>query len=160
MNFKLLFSFAAGLLVASTISGSAYFIDAAGHGENKQTLKSPSESEMKDKLTSAGYVIYTGEEWKELQSSGKTESKKESGEVKKSSGEAAEKIIYRTYLTVSEGMTSIDVGRLLVKAKIIDNANAFSKQVELKGVANKLRPGTYEVDSDMAIDEIIATIFK
>lgn len=160
MNFKLLFSFAAGLLAATTISGSVYFIDAAGHASNKQSIKSPSESEMKDKLASAGYVIHTEEEWNELQSSGKEETKQKVGEVKNPAKEEAEKIVYRTFLTVSEGMTSIDVGQLLVKAKIIANANTFFNEVEKKGVANKLRPGTYEVDSDMTSDEIIATIFK
>lgn len=153
MNVKLLCSFAAGLLIATTISGTFYFLEPKA-----ETGKLPTEIEMKDKLASSGYVIHTEEEWAEFQASKETAS--ENKKVAEAAVPVNEKIVYRTFLNVSEGMTSIDVGNLLVKAKVIDNARTFFNEVEKKGVSANLRPGTYEVDSNMTIDQIISAIFK
>ena len=58
-------------------------------------------------------------------------------------------------------MTSIDVGKALVKAKIINSGIDFYKEVEKRRLeSNSLRPGVYEVDSDMTRDEIINIIYK
>ena len=48
----------------------------------------------------------------------------------------------------------------LVQAKIIDNAMTFFKEVEKRGLENDLRPGTFELDSNMSLDDAIKTIFK
>ena len=58
-------------------------------------------------------------------------------------------------------MTSIDVGKELRKALIIDISGfEFSKEVEKRKLESDLRPGTYKVDSDMTMDEVIEAIFK
>jgi hypothetical protein len=147
-------SFAAGLIVAATVCGSVYFL-----GPSKvistQTIEKPSEVEMKNALTSAGYVIHTEQEWKEqLAALEATETKKEPLD------EGKESTVFRTILNVSSGMTSIDVGKVLVQANIIDNAMTFFDEVEKRGLSNDLRPGIYEIDSEMTIDEVISTVFK
>lgn len=169
MTSKSMRSFAAGLMVASGICGAVYF-----SGSSKaQTADKISEKEMKSALTSEGYVIHTKEEWNAQLSAVKEAEKKAAAAAaaadKKTAEKAApkdtkedttEKVVYRTMLTVSEGMTSIDVGNALVQAHIIDNALEFSNAVEARGVANGLRLGMYEIQSGMTTDDIISTIFK
>jgi cell division protein YceG involved in septum cleavage len=149
MTSKSMRSFAAGLIVAAGVCGAAYF-SGPSKATSKQTAEKPSEGEMKSLLTAEGYVVHTEKEWEEQLSA-----------VKGNSKEATkEKIIYRTMLSVSSGMTSIDVEKALKRAKIIDNRMDFFNAVEKRGLSNDLRPGIYEVESGMTIDEIIATIFK
>ena len=63
-------------------------------------------------------------------------------------------------ISVSSGMTSIDVGDVLKQTEIIDDSFAFSKEVENRGLSSGLKPGIYEVNSEMSLDELIAAIFK
>ena len=69
-------------------------------------------------------------------------------------------MIYRTMISVSSGMTSINVGDVLKQTGIIDDSFAFSKEVENRGLSSGLKPGIYEVNSEMSLDELIAAIFK
>lgn len=155
MASKSITSFAGGLLVATGVLGAVYFFgpdDAA----KTEPSKEPTVKEMKESLLDKGYVIQTEEEWKAHEN--ELSEAKLAQETPKE--ETKEKIVYRSVIKVSKGMTSIDVGKNLKKARIIKDAYAFTKQVDSKGVANGLRPGTYVVDSKMTTDEIIAVIFK
>ena len=110
---------------------------------------------MVKKLTSEGYVIHTEDQWNK-QLKAMNEKQEEKASDKKDDG----KVVYKTMLTVSTGMTSIDVGNALEQANIIKNGLDFYKEVEKRGLENELRPGTFEVESGMSTDEIISTIFK
>ena len=57
-------------------------------------------------------------------------------------------------------MTSIQVGEALEQMEIIDNAVWFYNEVEEQGLSNSLRPGVYELESGMSIQEVISAIFK
>lgn len=168
MKAKLMRTFAAGLIVASGVCGAVYFLTPS----QVASTKSPepmelSSDEMKAKLTTEGYRVLTEEEWVEelaaveaaKQEELKQETDKKEEKQESTSGEK-EVVIYRTVLNVASGMTSIDVGNALVKGKIIDNAMTFFNEVEKRGLANELRPGTFELDSEMTMDEVINTIFK
>ncbi|WP_078546714.1 hypothetical protein [Litchfieldia alkalitelluris] len=161
MKSKLLSSFASGLIVATSVSGIAYFLDKTEVKTIRQEI-TPSEEEMKESLTSLGYLILTQEEWDVQIEATKKEVAESKPEVEKveSADETKEKAIYITMLTVTSGMTSIDVGKALEKANIINDAMDFFNEVEKRGLANDLRPGTYEVDSDMSVNEIMSTVFK
>lgn len=161
MRFNSLASFAAGILLATTVSGAAYFSVKSEASttpvkkEVKETIVETqlSEEEMKAELESSGYIVQTtGEYDKNIEDAKQAVAKEKSDDEKK--------VVYRVVINVTDGMTSIDVGKMLVKAKIIDDAFKFSKAVEKKKVENRLRPGSYEVDSEMSRDEVIATIFK
>lgn len=157
-------SVASGLFIAASLCGIAYIFtpDSAKSEPKQQEL---SEHEMIDSLTSNGYVVHTSEEWdKEVAKVEdlvkQVEAKEEVKEEKKEETKTKEKIVYRTYLNVSSGMTSIDVGKILQKTKVIKSANSFSKEVERKGKANNLKPGIYVIESGMSQSEIISIIFK
>lgn len=164
MRVNLLTSFAAGILISTTISGAVYFTNKTEAAtkpvkvteQTKTVTVQPTEDEMKNKLAAAGYVVQTKTDYdKNLNDAKAAAQKATPAEDNKS-----KKTVYRVVLNVANGMTSIDVGRALEKAKIIDNAFQFSKDIEKKGIENKLRPGTFVVDSDMSRDQIISTIFK
>ena len=119
----------------------------------KKVVETASPEEMKKSLEDQGYIIHTTEEWNNVVSNSL---EKEEGQ--QTPGE--EKVIYRTMISVSSGMTSIDVGDILKQTGIIDDSFAFSKEVENRGLSSGLKPGIYEVNSEMSLDELIAAIFK
>jgi len=183
MRAKLLMvnSFAAGILITAGICAAFYFF-----GDNSNTtipIKTQtktaqvSEEDMIAQLASNGFVVKTEEEWnsqlssvesdwskkleaKEKEYKEQLEAVEKAESEKKDKKDSDQKVVYRTILSVTSGMTSIDVGRALVKANIIDDAMDFFNEVEKRGLANDLRPGSFEVDSEMTMNEVISTIFK
>jgi predicted nucleic acid-binding Zn-ribbon protein len=171
MGINVVSSFAAGVLLASSICGAVYFTgepaiskaaDKPAENEKQQiTTKTPlTEVEMKEMLASAGYVVQSKADYDKTLAAAKnaaaTAEKNKAGTTQTNS----KNIVYRSVITVSQGMTSIDVGKMLEKAKIITDDFKFSQDVEKKGVEKNLRPGTFVVDTGMTYDQVIATIFK
>jgi hypothetical protein len=159
-------SFAGGMLIAASVCGAVYFFGSSDVVQT-QAEEKMSIDEMKTTLAAEGYFIYKEEEWQEQLEYVAAEAYEEAEASIASQGdeeteETNETVEYRTklILTVSSGMTSIDVGNALVRADIIDNSMAFFNEVEKRGLANSLRPGTFEITSDMSLDEVISTIFK
>ena len=150
-------SFAFGILIAAGVTGLVYFTapnEANGdkETETKKVVEMASPEEMKKSLEDQGYIIHTTEEWNNVVSNSLEK------EAQQTPGE--QKVIYRTMISVSSGMTSINVGDILEQTEIVDDSFAFSKEVENRGLSNGLKPGIYEVNSEMSLDEIIAAIFK
>lgn len=64
-------------------------------------------------------------------------------------------------ITVQSGMTSYDVGKMLIENNLIDmDAWAFAKDIESRGLAKGLQIGSYNVNSNMSYDEIVSAIFN
>ncbi|WP_110114814.1 endolytic transglycosylase MltG [Bacillus sp. CGMCC 1.16541] len=154
-------SFAFGLFVAATAMSAVYFLSPSSEATTTKEATEPegktlSEEEMKVQLEDKGFVIQTKDEWnKQL-----AEAKAETPAKDEQKPEEEKEVVYRTLINVTNGMTAVDVGRVLQQAKIVDSGFKFYKYVESRGVQNNLRPGTYEVESGMTTDEIIAVIFK
>ncbi len=160
MTPKVLSSFAAGIIVAASVCGAVYFssseeetVTQAAEPPKKTITKEMTEDEMKDELSSLGYVIKTEDEYT-------AEMKKAEQTAKENSEQQDQKVVYKTVINVASGMTSIDVAHALVKGKIITNASSFTKTIESRKLENKLKPGVFEVDSTMSMDEVINQIFK
>ena len=133
------------------------FADITEKMISEQQEKMSSE-EMKDVLTTEGYVVLTEDELNNKIADAEANVSKNI--LTNQQSEQSETVVYRTMITVTSGMTSIDVGNALTSAKIIPNRKAFTDAVEAKGLVQNLRPGTFEVQSDMTLDEVIATIYK
>lgn len=158
MKANLIRSFAAGLLLATVVSGSVYFLSNDDSNGSQANL---STEEMKTALTEKGYKVLTEVEYAEELAAAQIEAEESQQEAAaEETTEKAETIVYRTMVTVTQGMTSIDVGDALVSAKIIASRPEFVNLVEQKGLVQELRPGTFEVQSDMTLDQVIATIYK
>ncbi|PLS08642.1 aminodeoxychorismate lyase [Neobacillus cucumis] len=161
---NLLTSFAAGMLITSTICGAVYLTgknDIANAtvktSVNTITKKvQPSEEEMKNQLEAKGYIVQTKAEVDKQVQDAKASAQSKAAPA----ATDAAKPVTRVVVNVSDGMTSIDVGRVLQAANMVKNAFDFSKDIEAKGLENKLRPGVFIVDSKMTYDQIVATIFK
>jgi cell division protein YceG involved in septum cleavage len=124
----------------------------------QKTVAQPTELEMKDKLAAAGYIVQPKAEYdKTIEATKKAAS---AAATASTANNSSKKITYRAVISVTLGMTSIDVGRMLKKSKIISDDFKFSQDVEKKGVEKNLRPGTFVVDTEMTYNQIIATIFK
>ncbi|WP_066304615.1 aminodeoxychorismate lyase [Bacillus sp. FJAT-29814] len=162
MRINLLSSFAAGLLLATTISGAVYFTeksDAPKAAASKSKATEPakaSAADPKQELEAKGFVVLTKDEYdanlKNAEEAGKTQEPPANPE--------AANTVTKIVINVSEGMNNIDVGRILVQAGFIENAFNFSKDIEARGLQNKLRPGSYSVDSGMSYDQMIAIIYR
>ncbi|MDR7236744.1 aminodeoxychorismate lyase [Neobacillus drentensis] len=163
MKFNVVSSFATGILLATTICGAVYYTEdpAVTKAASKPTqtvqkiVAQPTETEMQDKLLAAGYVVQPKAEYDKT-----LEAAKKAAATASTANNNSKKIAYRAVITVTQGMTSIDVGKMLEKAKIVPDDFKFSRDVEKKGVEKNLRPGTFTVDTEMTYDQVIATIFK
>ncbi|MGR3763119.1 hypothetical protein [Rossellomorea sp. NS-SX7] len=156
-------SFALGLLLAATVIGGFYFFgptEAESTEKSSKTVKAEklTEDEMIKQLTTKGFVVHTEDEWnKQVAAVNETKEDKNEEKTEKKDDDG---VVYRTILNVSMGMTSIDIGNALEEAKIIDDGMKFYKEVENRGLENELRPGTFQIESGMSMDEIISIIFK
>lgn len=166
INARMILSFAVGLLTASIVIGIVY-LSSSNHQPKAEKAASLTEEEMKEKLAAAGYLIHTEEEWDEMvappASTNENEEKQDppaDSEVPVEKETTKEETVKKISITVSSGMTSGDIGKILVNENFIEDAYEFSSEVEKKGVANKLQLGTYEIDSTMSMNEIIAVLFN
>lgn len=161
MRINLLSSFAGGILISTLICGAIYFVDKSDGKAPATTAKSSttvkiSENEMKKELETKGYVVQSKTEYdKNLKDAKAAVEKKNPSE----NNEPA-KTVTKVIVNVSEGMTSIDVGKALVQGNLVQDAFAFSQDIEQKGIENRLRPGVYVVDSEMTYDQVVAAIYK
>lgn len=161
MKANIISSFAAGLLVSAAVCGAVYFSTPnSSEKSSKKATDVLTEEQMINNLSSSGYVILTDTELKQQLATAKAEKSEKQPQQEKEKDKAEDEVVYRTIVNVSPGMTSIDVGRALVKGKIIGSAKTFFNEVEKRGLSNELKPGTFELDSNMTMDEVISSIFK
>jgi hypothetical protein len=158
MKVNLLSSFAAGVLLTTTICSAVYY--SSNHNSSKNAVKVQlTETEMKDKLVAAGYVVVDKKVKPETKKTATTKTT-ESKPVETKPAETKPAVTQVT-VNVSPGMTSIDVGQVLANAKLISvTPFQFSKEIEKRQMEKLLKPGSFTVNSDMSYDEIIDTIFK
>ncbi|WP_059102547.1 hypothetical protein [Shouchella shacheensis] len=152
MTPKTMRSFAGGLLVAAGALGATYYYSG---DEQAEAL---TEEEMREQLIQSGFTVQTEEERQEDISDAVSLAEEEWAEANDDDDNDNE-IIYRTIITVTAGMTSIDVGEQLETANIIDDAYDFFAEVEDRGLANDIQPQTVQVDSDMSLDEVVSEFF-
>ncbi|MGG3560907.1 aminodeoxychorismate lyase [Neobacillus rhizosphaerae] len=158
MRINLLSSFAAGILLTTSICSVVYLTNDHASTKTKETDKTinvqPSVKEMEKKLVAKGYIVQKKADFDKNQKVAKETTAKQAA----TENDKPTKTVVT--VNVTEGMTSIDVGKMLVAAKLVSNAFEFSQIIEQKGLSNKLRPGTYVVDSEMPFDQVVSTIFK
>lgn len=167
MNAKILTSFASGLFLATAVCAVVYFFGPEQAKSTKAEEKTSIE-ELKSRLITEGYVVQTEEEWNQAIAEAKNPveaeapQKEEKADTKEETQEEpTEPEVHTTVITVSEGMTSYEVGKALISANIISgDAWDFAYLVEEKGVAKYLKLGSFEINSNMTTDEIISTIFN
>lgn len=158
MRINLLSSFAAGMLLTTAICSAVYFNADTPKASGKTVKVALTDADMKRKLEKKGFVVQTKEEHDKAITDATAAAQKQPAPA--DNKPTSSKTVTKVVINVSDGMTSIDVGRALVQAGIVKDAFTFSKDIEKKNLMNKLRPGVFVVDSSMTYDQVISTIFK
>jgi UPF0755 protein len=63
-------------------------------------------------------------------------------------------------ITVASGQTSVQIGRSLRDAGVIDSVNRFRGAAEERGLDSLLKPGTYKLVTGMGIDAVLEILAK
>jgi UPF0755 protein len=58
-------------------------------------------------------------------------------------------------ITVSAGESSVEIGRNLRQAGVVDSVNRFRDVAEQRGLDGLLKPGTYKLVTGMSIDQVL-----
>ena len=63
-------------------------------------------------------------------------------------------------ITVASGQSSVQIGRSLREAGVIDSVNRFRATAEERGLDSLLKPGTYKLVTGMGIDAVLELLAK
>jgi UPF0755 protein len=63
-------------------------------------------------------------------------------------------------ITVSDGEGSVEIGRNLREAGVVDSVNRFRDVAQERGLDSLLKPGTYKLVTGMSIDEVLDILAK
>jgi vacuolar-type H+-ATPase subunit I/STV1 len=145
-------SFAAGLLL------SAILLIIFSYGTEDK-------ADSRETLEEQGYVVLTEEEARnQLEKIGNLEEQidtltEDSVSVEQET-EVEEDARNEITLTVSSGMTPIEIGDELESKRIIKNASDFNSYLVKSGRADKIQIGDYQLHSEMTLEEISTLLTK
>jgi UPF0755 protein len=63
-------------------------------------------------------------------------------------------------ITVASGQTSVEIGRALREAGVVDSVNRFRDVAAERGLDSSLKPGTYQLLTGMDIDAVLEVLAK
>jgi UPF0755 protein len=63
-------------------------------------------------------------------------------------------------ITVASGQSSVEIGRALREAGVVDSVNRFRDVAEDRGLDSLLKPGTYKLTTGMSIDAVLEILAK
>jgi UPF0755 protein len=63
-------------------------------------------------------------------------------------------------ITVASGQSSVEIGRALREAGVVDSVNRFRDVAEKRGLDSSLKPGTYKLTTGMSIDAVLDILAK
>ena len=63
-------------------------------------------------------------------------------------------------ITVASGQSSVEIGRALRKAGVVDSVNHFRDVASQRGLDSRLKPGTYKLITGMNIDAVLDLLAK
>jgi UPF0755 protein len=63
-------------------------------------------------------------------------------------------------ITVSSGQGSVEIGRALREAGVVDSVNRFRDVAEERGLDSLLKPGSYRLETGMSIDAVLEILAK
>jgi len=137
-------SFSLGLLVSTSLIGAAYYMSPPA---------APTEADVEAYLQRHELVAIEKTEYDKLLSA---QPKAPSEQPPKQSVQTV--YVYR--LVIEKGDTPEAFAKELEAARIIDSARSFNDYLQKQGLAHSIRPGAYNVRSDMdyaAISRLIAS---
>ncbi|WP_456274035.1 hypothetical protein [Bacillus sp. AK031] len=148
MNKQSTRAFAAGLFLSAIILIVFSYYDES---------KADPEAQLKEQ----GYVILTEEEAKQrneevskLQDQVETLSKNNSTAKEETETGDSDTAVSEVTITVSPGMTPIEIADKLESSGVIRNASDLNSYLVNSGLADKIQIGEYQFNSDMTLEQI------
>lgn len=135
-------AFALGLLVATSFIGVSYYHSAPD---------APTEAEVQAFLEQRGLVAIAKSEYDQLRRGQQTSAEQPAAQPAKT--------VYIYRLVIQKGDTPETFAKELEAAGIIQSARTFREYLQQHGLTRSIRPGAYNVRSDMdyaAISRLIA----
>ncbi|WP_079708497.1 hypothetical protein [Paraliobacillus ryukyuensis] len=161
---QILRSFALGLLTATVLLGVFYMLDNDKELKDNQTGTLSTE-EMKQELEAQGYTVEgIAEQQPEEENTADQKQKDQDQENDNEETSPSEeqqtppKEIRIYSLHIESGMTISEIAGVLANASIIEDENALISFLNKNDYATSIQIGTFELTSEMSIDEIAATI--
>jgi hypothetical protein len=130
---------ALGMLFATSVMGTAYYIEP----------KTLTKAKLDDVLEKEGLVAIRESEYKKL-----IEAAKKKQSTLAPINPSSPKTVFVYSLTIQKGDVPNDFAQKLENAHIISDADALVAYLQTHGLTRYIRPGTYQVHSDMSYEEI------
>jgi hypothetical protein len=130
---------ALGMLFATSVMGTAYYIEP----------KTLTKAKLDDVLEKEGLVAIRESEYKKL-----IEAAKKKQSTLAPTHPSSPKTVFVYSLTIQKGDVPNDFAQKLENAHIISDADALVAYLQTHGLTRYIRPGTYQVHSDMSYEEI------
>jgi hypothetical protein len=152
-------SFSAGVIMTTSILGVIYYND------DKSNLTFDTK-QLENVLHEQGQVAINQAEYDQLlqirdsYNEYKENQQKENKEETNKEVIIEEKIITKYILEIKQGMNSMQISRQLENVGIINSANDLHSEITAKNLSSSVQIGTFQLTSDMTIDEIIKKITK
>jgi dTDP-4-amino-4,6-dideoxygalactose transaminase len=125
-----------------------------------QPESSMSTKDMIQTLKKQGYTVSSPDESNNHTFHRKSYGSKNEKQKSDSSHETKNESSRSIRLTITPGMTTDHIAHRLEQEKIINSASQFNEYMKQNGFSQKLQIGTYELNSQMTMEEIVKTITK
>ncbi|QFT89844.1 YceG-like family protein [Bacillus sp. THAF10] len=157
-------AFAIGILFATGVMGVAYSIVSANTGTlNDESVKAYAEENNLTVLTREEYneLLPPAEPKKETKTETKEpkdsdKEKQEASKEQKQEEEANEPF----EVVIPDGMATYEITALLAEKGIINDDKEFDKFLEDRGIATKVRSGTFMLKKGMSYQEAVDVLIK
>ncbi|MFB4164750.1 hypothetical protein ACE1TI_13200 [Alteribacillus sp. JSM 102045] len=151
--------FAAGWFTAACFVSIYYFFYPDSLAKPvKPNQRPPDIQELEEEkiisfLEEKGFTVLNSEEVQELKQNAASDDK--NNENKEASAAAVNAVLH-----IEKGMSSRDVASLLHQLNMIEDISSFEKEMNKSGAATSIQAGFYQLNSDMAEEEMINDITK
>lgn len=152
--------FAGGLILATLILSYVYFF----HTDNQEAAAPVeiSETDVNDYALENNLVILTEEEYQQLNGEANAaEEQKESNQEEASNDEEKEvEEIINANLEITPGMSTQEVAQKLQELNLISNHSEFTNYIREQDLESAVKAGTFNLNSEMTIEEIVKIVTR
>jgi ADP-dependent phosphofructokinase/glucokinase len=147
-------AFGAGIILATSILAGLYFSE-----DNEVIPQEITDQDIEEYLDKRDDLVLIEEgEYKELLQFKEKANEKPPEEPVQENVE--EKVITKYTLEIQSGMNSLEIARLLESVGIIEDATKLNNYILEQKLAEKIQIGSYQLISDMTLEEIADIITK
>lgn len=153
--------FAGGLIVATFILSYVYYfqVDKTDANENGQNI---TKEDVENYALENNLIILTEEEFNQTNDANETDTEpanKDENEKKEEPKEEQKQVVNVNF-EITPGMSSEAVGSKLQDLKVISNKNDFTNYIKNQKLEASVKAGTFKLNSEMTVEEIVAILTK